>query len=273
MARALLRILSDVHYGDRASRVRRLAQLRPLADGVDELVCNGDMMDTRPGPRPHHTAACRAEVESFAAGHAMTFLTGNHDPDLSPHHFLALAGGQVLATHGDIVFDDIVPWGREAPLFRARIAAALGNLPPRERQRLEQRFAVWRGVAASIPQRHQSEPHGLKYLRGFVADTLWPPLRVLRVLQAWRTHAPRIAAFARGHWPAARFLLIGHTHRAGITPFADGRVVINTGAFAPPFGSYAVDLTREALHVRRVEERGGEFRPGATIAAFPLAAW
>src|SRR3954466_6212027 len=57
----LTRIFSDVHFGDRASRVDRLAQLRPLLDGVDQLVLNGDTMDTRPGPRPQYTSACRAE--------------------------------------------------------------------------------------------------------------------------------------------------------------------------------------------------------------------
>src|SRR5215212_11800756 len=66
VAAKLTRIFSDVHFGDRASRVGRLAQLRPLLDGVDELVLNGDTMDTRPGPRPQHTNACRAEWLEFA---------------------------------------------------------------------------------------------------------------------------------------------------------------------------------------------------------------
>jgi len=48
---AVTRIFSDLHFGDRASRARRLAQLRPLLDGVDALVLNGDTLDTRPGPR------------------------------------------------------------------------------------------------------------------------------------------------------------------------------------------------------------------------------
>ena len=32
----------------------------------------------------------------------LTLLTGNHDPDISPHHHLELAGGRVLVTHGDV---------------------------------------------------------------------------------------------------------------------------------------------------------------------------
>ena len=90
MAAELTRIFSDIHYGDRASRVRRLAQLRPLLAGVDHLVLNGDTLDTRPGPNPDHTAACRAEVLAFFGEHVprTTFLTGNHDANFTSEHAL-----------------------------------------------------------------------------------------------------------------------------------------------------------------------------------------
>lgn len=268
----LIRIFSDVHFGDRASKVRRLAQLRPLFDGVDEVVLNGDTLDTRPGPRPEHTAACRAEVLAFAAAHApaTTFLTGNHDPDLSAQHLADLAHGAVTVTHGDIVFDNMVPWGRDAAHIAHEIASALAALPAAERSKLEQRFAVWRRVALSIPQRHQSEPNPLKYALHFALDTVWPPLRILRVLRAWRTYSPRSAEFARAHRPAARFVLVGHTHRPGVWQDPRGTVVINTGSFCPPLGGLAVDLTEGRLAVRRIEFRAGEFRPGETVAEFSI---
>ena len=104
----------------------------------------------------------------------------------------------------------------------------------------------------------------------WIADTVWPPLRVFRVLRAWRAHAPWIGEFARVHWPAARFIAIGHTHRPGVTRLADGRIVINTGSFTPPLGGCAIDLLPERLQVRRVELRGGEFIAADTIAEFPL---
>jgi predicted phosphodiesterase len=266
------RVISDLHYGDRASRAHTLAQLKPLADGVDRLVFNGDTLDTRPGPRPQHTADCRTALLAFAGENVKvsTFLTGNHDPDFSTEHVAVLAGGKVIATHGDIVFDDIVPWGRDAREIRRRIAAALGPLSAAERGDLAKRFAIWRRVAASIPQRHQSEPHGLKYALWFAADTVWPPLRVLRILDSWRIHAPRVAGFARQHWPAARFVIIGHTHRPAIHRFPDGLVVINTGSFCPPLGGFAVDLAPGALTVRRVALERGEFRSGETVAQFAL---
>ena len=49
-----------------------------------------------------------------------------------------------------------------------------------------------------------------------------------------------------------------------------GVTVINTGAFCPPGGSYAVDLAPEKLTVRDIVRRGGKYHAGATMAEFPL---
>ena len=273
MSGELIRIISDVHYGDRASSVHQLAQLRPLLHGITELVVNGDLLDTRSGPKPQFTARLRAEVVAFAAASepAVTLITGNHDPDLSSHHALEFAGGEVWVTHGDIAFEQIVPWGRDAALIGRRIDAELDALPPAAREQLDERFAVWRSVAATIPQRHQSETKRLKYALRFAADTIWPPLRVLRILRAWHTHSGRMVALARQHRRGARFIVVGHVHRPVVWQAPTGEVVINTGSFCRPFGAYAVDLTPGQLRVRRVTEQGGEFHAGSVVAEFALA--
>jgi len=107
MAGPVTRIISDVHYGDHASRVDRLEQLRPLLDGVTHLVMNGDTLDTRSSRFPAHTDECTAAVNAFFPREvaSTTFLTGNHDGDFSPIHHLDLAGGKIFVTHGDIFFD------------------------------------------------------------------------------------------------------------------------------------------------------------------------
>jgi predicted phosphodiesterase len=268
----LTRIFSDIHFGDPASKVHRLAQLRPLVEGVDALVLNGDTLDTRPGRRPEHTAACRAELAAFtrSCGATVTLLTGNHDPDVSTQHTLDLADGRVFVTHGDILFDNIVPWGRDAPEIARRIAVEFSSLTPNEREALATRFAVWRRVASQIPQRHQAEPRSLKYLLGFIADTVWPPLRILRVLESWRVEPIRAAALVRRHRPSAKFILLGHTHRPAIR-VNDGIIAINTGTFCPPFEAHAVDVTPDRLVVRQIERRSGEFHPAGIVAQFPLA--
>ena len=269
----LTRIFSDLHYGDRSSTVRTLGQLRPLLEGADRVILNGDTVDTRIGPYPEITARDRAEVTAFFHGQAapITFITGNHDPDISTHHTLDLADGRVFVTHGDIIFDNIVPWSRDAATISARIKAGLAALPAAERTQLAPRLELFRRVSASIPQRHQAEPNLLKYGLRLAADTIWPPTRALGILQAWRETPARAAAVATSHRPAAKFVLIGHLHQPGHWRLPTGITVLNTGSFTRPFGACVVDLHADRLVFRRIETRGGEFRPGRTLAEFPLA--
>jgi UDP-2,3-diacylglucosamine pyrophosphatase LpxH len=129
---------------------------------------------------------------------------------------------------------------------------------------------VHRQVAAQIPQRHQAEPHGWKYLAGFVRDTLWPLNRAYRILRAWQA-MPRLAqTLLKTHRPQARFLIMGHTHRPGIWRLPGGLTLINTGSYCPPLGRLLVELTGRDLLVRRICIRRGDFHPGKVIAQFAL---
>lgn len=267
------RIFSDIHYGDRSSRVHALDQLRPLLDGPAAIVLNGDTLDTRIGPSPERTAAMRAEVEGFFPRHvaATTFLTGNHDADFTQNHALEFAHGQIYVTHGDILYPDIVPWSQDAPMMRKRLEEEFAKLPSTAQADLDTRFAVFRRVAFAIPQRHQSQRNPVKYAVAFAQDTIWPPSRLWQILQAWQDMPELAAAFVRQHRPAAKFVLVGHTHRPGIWRRPDGITVINTGSFSRPLGGCVVDLAPGRLVVRRVDPRRGEFHPGAVLAEFTLA--
>lgn len=267
------RILSDLHFGDRASRVTELARLRPLLAGAAHVVLNGDTLDTRPGPDPQHTAEAIAAVHEFFPREVprVTYLSGNHDADFSREHTLDLAGGDIFVLHGDVLFDDIVPWSRDAPFIRRELATAHAKRPRIGGETLDERFTLFRRVAASIPQRHQSEKNPLKYALSFLIDTAWPPLRVVEILRAWRRLAPNAADFVQRHRPQARFVITGHTHRPGIWRMARDLVVINTGSYCPPLGGTVVDITGSTLVVRRVDFRRGEFHPGPKLAEFPLA--
>ncbi|HEX2854714.1 MAG TPA: metallophosphoesterase [Opitutaceae bacterium] len=268
-----LRIFSDVHYGDRASQARSLVQLAPLLHGPASLVLNGDTLETRPGPAPERTAAMLAEVQAFFPRHTpkVTFLTGNHDANLTTHHLLELAGGEIFVTHGDILYDDLVPWSQDAPAIRHLLATEFSTIPAAQHDVLETRLALYRRVATSIPQRHQSERNPFKYAIQFANDTVWPPMRLVRILRSWREMPELAAALIRRHRPRTKFIIIGHTHRPGVWRQPDGRVVINTGSFSRPFGGCIVDVFPGRLFVRRIEARRGEFHPGATIAEFALA--
>ncbi len=273
MAVKITRIFSDVHYGDRATAVRSLTQLAPLLEGVDTVVLNGDTIDTRPGPYPDRNLAHRAEFDAFrrTATPQIVVLTGNHDPDLSTLHTLKLAGGRIFVTHGDILFDDIVPWGRDAPQIRERIAQARAMLTPTEQQSLEAQLALYRKVCGGLKQRHQAERDPWKYLVSFTLDVFWPLDRPLRILRAWRQAPERAAALARTHRPAAEYVILGHLHRPGVWRAKDGRVIINTGSFCRPLGACLVDITASRIVVRRIEARDGAFHPGRPLAEFALA--
>ena len=265
------RIFSDVHYGDRASSVLSIRQLRGLTEGVDSIILNGDTLDTRAGPHPGRTAERKAEILEFfsGTGAGITYVTGNHDPDISGCHACEFAGGEVLITHGDVVFDDIVPWGRDAGTIRRRLLEAWPG-PARDTSTLEEQFAVWRRVAATIPQRHQSERNALKYALLFAADTVWPPWRIPRIFKAWRVQPPRIAALVRRHRPSARFVIVGHTHFPGWRTVA-GVTVINTGSFCGPLGGLTVDLEPGRITLRRIRRVRGEYRLGNKLSEFVLA--
>jgi predicted phosphodiesterase len=269
----LIRIVSDVHFGDRGSRVRSLDQLSPLLDGATSLVFNGDTLDTRPGKHAGRTAQMRADVLGYfsAARAPVTFLTGNHDPDLSQDHSLEFAGGKVLITHGDVLFESIVPWSRDAGMIRSRIITALASVSEEEAESFEGRIAAFRSVAASIPQLHQSETNPLRYAIRLAGDTVWPPDRALRIFRAWREAPARAADLAGRHRPKARFVAIGHTHKPGVWTSPSGVVVVNTGSFCRPFGPMAAEITADRVRVRRVESRGGEYRAGAEVASFSLS--
>jgi predicted phosphodiesterase len=265
----LIRIISDLHYGDRSGRIKDLAGLGPLVPEAGELVLNGDTLDTRPG---YETVAGRRRAEVLAfVGQCLVpvrLLTGNHDPDISPDHWHELAGGQVLVTHGDIAFEDIVPWGRDAALARQLVAAARRELPDAS---LASLLAAHRRAAATIPQQHQSEPHLGRYLRSFLRDTFWPPSRIPCILRAWAEHPGRMARLIRPERAAARFIIVGHTHRPGFWRLPGGLVVINTGSFCPPLGPRLVEVAPDHVSLRHIVLRRGEARPAGTLAEFALA--
>ena len=273
MAPGLTRILSDLHYGDHASRLRHPEELAPLLEGVEHLVLNGDSVDTRPSAHPDHTARCRAELLAFCADRVarLTLVTGNHDPDLSNCHHLDLAGGEVFVVHGDILYPSLVPWSRDAPVVRKRLREELRRATPATRGSLDGRAAVFRRVSASLPQRHPPGIPAWRALLSFLADTVWPPHRAALILHSWLVLPARASRLGARHRPAARFVVTGHTHYPGCWRTRQVPVVINTGSFTRPLGALAVDLQDGALRVRTIERRRTHYHPGEPRAEFALA--
>jgi predicted phosphodiesterase len=265
-----IRFFSDLHFGDPTSRLKNLADLAPLLGDADEIVLNGDTLDTIAPETAIHLAAVRAFFAS--TGRRTTFLSGNHDPDISAHAELSLRDERVWVTHGDVLFDRVAPWSHQAPELARRLDALARDVPPAELARLATRLRHHRlaclNLVDSIDRPH---PHPLARA-GRLVRTLFPPGRVLAMLRAWRDTPGLAAALARDQRPRARVVLLGHTHYPGVwrPPGTPRITIINTGSFSRPFGGSFVELHDERVRVVRITRRGGAFRPGRVLADFAL---
>jgi predicted phosphodiesterase len=265
----LLRILSDLHLGDERSWLRDPAALAPLLDGVDSLLLNGDTCDTQHDISPVEVAALK---QNFAARvPQITFLTGNHDPDISDAHELALADGHVWVTHGDVLFDDIAPWSRQQPELARRLAVLRSNHSATDWQEIGPRLRMMREASRHLPREQPPGSGGRTVRLRRMARDLFPPTRALAMLRAWTAAPGRAGRLAAAQRPAARFVVMGHIHFPAVRRLRDGRVFINTGSFSPPLGALCVDLVGPTLRVRQIIGQRDAFRPGRVIAEFPLA--
>lgn len=263
----MLRILSDLHFRDAASRLRRLEDLEPLFEGVDTLWLNGDTCDNQSGM----PAAAVDDLRTFFRTRVphVEFLTGNHDPDLSERHWCTTADRRLQATHGDAFFADAVPWSRQRPLLRARIRAAQAQHPELADHRLDGRLALHRLACTGLPRECDPERGDHWHRLRRLAHEFWPPRQPLEMLRAWHSLPDRVAAAAPEWFPGAQVIVTGHVHfpkvwrRGALT-------VVNTGAFTGPLGAYLVDLVGEQVAVRRLRLHHGRWHPGGLVAEIPL---
>jgi len=264
-------VLSDLHLGHPASRIADLEQLAPLFQDAASVVFNGDTVEML---WLCNRDKAQAQVERLAEvcmaeGARPLFLNGNHDPVISSASHLDLAGGAILVTHGDVLFHEIAPWGREAKVLGAEHTRILEELGEAAHSDFEERLVAVKRTSLVLEMHEPRAPRGrwpglrLAFREG------WPPWRAFGVVRSW-LRTPRLAnELASRFRPEARFVLIGHTHRAGVWE-RGGRVVVNTGSFLPLSGKYAVRIEPGRLEVRKIAWAQGQWRLGGTIAAHDL---
>jgi predicted phosphodiesterase len=266
-----LLILSDLHLGHRASRIKDPEQLAPLIQRTSSIIFNGDTAEMRHAddrPIGRKFAADLARI-CHQEGKKAFFVNGNHDPTVSNINHLDLHEGAVLVTHGDILFLDVAPWSREAKHYLKKHRQILNNLGPEDYTDLEKRLRATKRTAIELQMIETSLTAdrwpGLQlFIRQF-----WPPLRPLMITKAWWETPGRAANLARVFRPQARFICVGHTHFPGAWKVAP-RVIINTGGFVPCFGACAALIDSKRIEFRRVDFRKGAFVLGKRLANFAI---
>jgi predicted phosphodiesterase len=264
-------ILSDLHLGHRASKIHDPAQLSPILKEASTVVFNGDTAEMRtPADRliGRRLAADLARV-CHSIGCRSVFLNGNHDPVISKIDHLDLMDGRALVTHGDILFLGVAPWSKKALAYRKIHLRALAQLGPDALMNFEKRLLATKRTSIKLQlmehavSRSGSIPPGIRLLM----QQLWPPHRILMILQAWLETPALAGQLTELFRPAARYILIGHTHYPGHWRHRQVNIV-NTGSFVLHFGALAAILNGASLELRKVQEKKGNFILGKTVARF-----
>jgi predicted phosphodiesterase len=239
-------VVSDLHLG-RGGREVVVPALAPLIAETDELVVNGDLAEMH-HPRLRDDAARAVDALRTLAhrsGTRLTLLAGNHDPLISPRRALSLDGGRLLITHGDAVHPSLAPWSPAADLLQDAFLRQLETYPPQERGRLDAVLAASRDAAS-----REWEVSATRRTHGPLS-LLCRPAALARIALFWREYPGLVAAFASRYAPAARTIVVGHSHWPGAWRVAD-RLILNTGSFGVPHRPFAVAIDPRGFSLQRV---------------------
>jgi predicted phosphodiesterase len=265
-------ILSDLHLGHRASRIKHPDQLAPLLRGPGSVIFNGDTSEMR---NPEDRVVGRKLAADLArtchhAGRKAFFVNGNHDPTVSATNHLDLAQDAILVTHGDVLFLDVAPWSQDAGHYRKKHRQILERLGPDGYTDFETRLLASKRTSIELqmieePLTTRGRSPGFRLL----IRNCWPPWRPLMIIKAWSEVPGRAADLAYIFRPAARFVILGHTHYPGAWEVAP-RVIINTGSFVPYFGACAVIVEAGRLEFRQIDYSKGQFVLGKLLKNYAV---
>ena len=264
-------ILSDLHLGHRASRIKHPEQLALILSGPGSVIFNGDTSEMRTPEDRQVGRKLAADLARLChqAGRKAFFVNGNHDPTVSATNHLDLANDAILVTHGDILFLDVAPWSRDAGHYRKKHLQILEGLSPDGYADFEKRLLASKRTSIELQMLETPLTRGRSSGFRLLLRNCWPPWRPLMIIKAW-SEVPELAAdLARVFRPEARFVIVGHTHCPG-TWQVESRVIINTGSFVPYFGACVAILDSGRLEVRQINLRHGQFVIGKMLRNFAV---
>jgi predicted phosphodiesterase len=263
-------VVSDLHLSWFGRWAARLERLRPLWSGVRTIVFNGDTVNWPASADEPRSRQMLAHLRRLCEEDEVRtiFLAGNCDYDIVDRGHLTLAGGRILVTHGEVIFPSICPWRRQAAGMRRERDLALQKMPPQRRASLEGQLASVRQALTVLQGGIQGPVSPVRGLLQVLAVTSQPG-RLWRMLRAWRQTPVLAARFLKLYWPQAGVIIIGHTHRPGLWQLND-RIIVNTGSLEWPGRALVARVEAERVRVQKIARRGGEYRPGRTVADFSV---
>ena len=264
-------ILSDLHLGHRASRIKHPEQLIPILRGAGSVIFNGDTSEMRTSEDRQLGRKLAADLAGIChqVGRKAFFVNGNHDPTVSATNHLDLADDAILVTHGDILFLDVAPWSHDAGHYRKKHLQILEGLSPDSYVDFEKRLLASKRTSIELQMLETPLTRGRSSGFRLLLRNCWPPWRPLMIIKAW-SEVPELAAdLARVFRPEARFVIVGHTHCPG-TWQVESRVIINTGSFVPYFGACVAILESGRLEVRQINCHQGQFVIGKMLRNFAV---
>jgi predicted phosphodiesterase len=260
-----VRILSDLHLGHKVSRIGNVSALRPLIAGVGTVIFNGDTWQELAEPFRERSAVMLGQLKSLCAeeGAEALFLSGNHDPGWPGRGWVDLAGGRIIITHGDALLEAGSPWKREILNSRRRVEELWSRHPDASRN-VDERIEVAREIARELSSLEY--PLGRHILKR-AWDAAIPPLRALKMLEAWFTQGSVGARFCENYFPNAEMLIIGHFHHLGCWQ-CNGRTIVNTGSFLDPGRAHYLQWNDGWLIRGEIDENPDECRPGRKLGVW-----
>ncbi|HEY5895566.1 MAG TPA: metallophosphoesterase [Chthoniobacterales bacterium] len=264
-------ILSDFHIGHQATLVTDIELVAPLFSKEQTVIFNGDTFEMRlksSRERALHHAKRLKQIISDCGAQAQ-FICGNHDPMISGTSHAEFVDQAILITHGDILYHDVAPWSLNARLYDRAHRSELHRLPAAEHSDLTSRLGALRRATLAYDVEHVTAPPGIIGSLVHFVETTWPPWRPISILKSWAEVPARAEALARQFRPKLRYLIIGHTHKAGIWRRGD-LTIINTGAVMRGFGRQAILFEDSKLTVRQIDYRKNKFQLGKTIQSLPV---
>jgi predicted phosphodiesterase len=247
-------ILSDIHFCKRGSTVKSVEQLRPLWQGFDSLILNGDTSELHSASHAEASkqAAADVKVATKRDGVKITFICGNHDPTISDIEHIWFHNTKTLVFHGHAPIEGVAPWSWRCKYIAENNESQIKETGDGFEEQLNAtRTASTFAATGAFKQHRPAAPHMLM---------LSVPA-VYKVIRCWWQYPSTVANWIHLYAPSAKFVITGHTHHAGIWK-RQGITVINTGCFGFPSHPRAVVIDSTTITVHKLTKKNGVYELG-----------